>query len=304
MIYLILLLISGVKMPGEVFTFTTTGSTFDPIIVLDGSPDFHWFFSNKTFSTAQDPASIDFGSIANRDQKFWIEDYTKITQINWGGQDVGFDINELQSMTGITYLKLSSTSCSGDIANLSGMTGMTGLNLYSTSCSGDIANLSGMTGMTVLRLYSTSCSGDIANLSGMTGMADLRLYSTSCSGDIANLSGMTGMTYLNLTSTSCSGDIANLSGMTGMADLYLSSTSCSYTSTSLPNWSGAEIQIYSCGLSSSEVDDFLIDLDTGTGEDDTGGTLNIAGTNEARTSDSDAAKANLITKNWTITVKE
>jgi len=134
MIYLILLLISGVKMPGEVFTFTTTGSTFDPIIVLDGSPDFHWFFSNKTFSTAQDPASIDFGSIANRDQKFWIEDYTKITQINWGGQDVGFDINELQSMTGITYLKLSSTSCSGDIANLSGMTGMTGLNIYSTSC--------------------------------------------------------------------------------------------------------------------------------------------------------------------------
>ena len=212
MIYLILLLISGVKMPGEVFTFTTTGSTFNPIIVLSGSPDFHWFFSNNTYSTLQDPANIDFGSIADRDQKFWIEDYTKITQIDWGNKDVEFNINELQ-----------------------GMTGMTSLNLYNTSCSGDIAELSGMTGITYLRL---------------------------------------------------------------------SSTSCSYTSTSLPNWSGAEIQIYSCGLDFSEVDDFIIDLDTGTGADDTGGTLNIAGTNEARTSASDDEKASLIAKNWTITVNE
>jgi len=265
----------------EIFEFTTTGATFDPVIILEGSPNFYWVFSNNTYSTLQDPANIDFGSIANRDQKFWIEDYAKVTRIDWASKDVGFTLDELQSMTGMTSLYLSNTSCSGDIANLSGMTGMTYLDIYNTSCSGDIANLSGMTRIISLRLYNTSCSGDIAELSGMTGITILALTNTSCSGDIANLSGMTGMTYLRLYNTSCS-----------------------YTSTSLPNWSGADLQIYSCGLSSSEVDDFLIDLDTGTGEDDTGGTLNIAGTNEARTSDSDDEVTNLVNKNWDITVNE
>ena len=62
------------------------------------------------------------------------------------------------------------------------------------------------------------------------------------------------------------------------------------------------VQIYSIGLSSSEVDDWLNDFD----DDLTGaaGTLNIAGDNAPRTSASDAAKTAINTDGWALTVNE
>ena len=108
------------------------------------------------------------------------------------------------------------------------------------------------------------------------------LYNTSVSGDIAGINTLTKLTYLNLYYTSVD----------------------TYTSTTLPDWEGTEIYIYDLGLDTTEVDNFLIDLDNATGAP-SNGTLNIGGTNAARSSASDAALLSLdVTKHWAITVNE
>jgi len=66
-----------------------------------------------------------------------------------------------------------------------------------------------------------------------------------------------------------------------------------------PTSDGVSILLYSNGMPSTEVDNQLINLD-GTGW--INGTLNIAGTNAARTSASDTAYSNLISNGWAITV--
>jgi len=96
------------------------------------------------------------------------------------------------------------------------------------------------------------------------------------------------------------GDISTFAILPNLATLYLYSTSCTqYTSTPLPAWAGADIQIQSIGLDATEVDNFLIDLADGCGA---GGSLNIAGTNAARTAASDAALATLTAAGWVVTV--
>jgi len=62
---------------------------------------------------------------------------------------------------------------------------------------------------------------------------------------------------------------------------------------------GADIRVDNLGLSSSEVDNFLIDLEASGASS---GTLNIAGSNAARTSSSDAAVSALQSRGWSITV--
>lgn len=65
------------------------------------------------------------------------------------------------------------------------------------------------------------------------------------------------------------------------------------------NSDGCTIESYSNAMTSTEVDNQLINID-GTGW--INGTLNIAGTNPGRTSNSDTEYANLISNGWTITV--
>jgi len=116
-------------------------------------------------------------------------------------------------------------------------------------------------------------SGDVASFAGLANALRLRLYSTSISGDLASLAGLTKLIYLSVYST-------------GIND---------YTSTPLPAWPNCDILINDLGLSSSEVDAFLIDLADGVGAD--GSLVYIAG-NGARTSASDAAVAALGAAGW------
>jgi len=83
--------------------------------------------------------------------------------------------------------------------------------------------------------------------------------------------------------------------------LYLSKSGVSdYTSTTIPNtWKYIFLQ--DLGLTSTEVDNFIIDLEDGAPAD---GTLVIGGTNAARTSASDDEVTSLENDGWTITVNE
>lgn len=215
---------------------------------------------------------------------------------------VSGDIGGLGGLTSLTMLQLQGSLVSGDIGGLGSLTSMTQLYVYSTPVSGDIGDLSGLTGLTILYLSSTSVSGDIGDLSSLTSLTQLYLNKTSVSGNIGGLGSLTGLTILYLNTTSVSGDIGNLSSLTSLVLLSLYTTSLSYGSISpLPPWAGANLQVQSTGLDSTEVDDFLIDLASGVGAN---GTLNIGGSNAARTSASDAAKATLLAAGWSVTVNE
>jgi hypothetical protein len=101
---------------------------------------------------------------------------------------------------------------------------------------------------------------------------------------------------MTLRSTSVSGDLSALSGLVKLKNLYLYSTGVSdYTSTPLPAWPGCNIQIYDLGLSSTEIDDFLIDLADGVGA---AGSLTYIAGNDPRTAASDAAVAALSAAGW------
>jgi len=135
-----------------------------------------------------------------------------------------------------------------------------------------------LTILNILYLYGTNVTGAIKDLSVFTALTDLRLYTTGITGDIKDIETLTSLVTLHIYSSSV----------------------VDYTSTTIPGtWNNILIQDLT--LSATEVDNFLIDLDTAAGED---GTLNIAGSNAARTGASDAAKASLIAKGWGITVNE
>lgn len=232
-------------------------------------------------------------------------DIDQITHLQCDAQSfLSGNIAAFSALTSLVLLNLSSTSVAGDIADLSTLTSLTILYLSSTSVTGDIADFSTLTSLTRLYMSSTSVTGDLADLSPLTSLVRLYLGSTGVSGDIADLSPLTSLEILNLSSTSVTGDLADLSPLTSLTYLYMYSNTLVYTTTTLPAWASATIECQSTGLDSSEVDQFLIDFETTAGA---GGTLNLAGTNEARTAASDAAVTSLTNAGrpggpWVVTV--
>ena len=230
-------------------------------------------------------------------------DIPGVTTIDMGSEsNISVNIGGFSKLSSLTSLRLEATSTTGDVSAMAGLTSLTELYLHSTSVSGNISNFSSHTSLQHLRLGSTSVIGNISSLSGLTALVSLYLYSTSILGDIADIAPLTLLTNLRLYDTSLSGDIADINALTSLTKLYAHSSDVDYTTATLPAWSNNDIRIDSTELqSSSEVDQFLIDLAAAGG---TNGTLNIAGDNAARTSASDAAKATLLANGWTVTVNE
>ena len=208
-----------------------------------------------------------------------------------------YTIRVLGTVHLITQFQCFSQSwVSGDIASFSGLVDLMVLNLRSTLVSGDIASLGGLIDLTTLYLFSMPVSGDIASLSGLVDLTILSLYSTSVSGNISTLSGRVKLTMLHLFSTSVSGDIASLSGLVDLTALSLYGTNIdTYTSGPLPAWPGCNIRIFNLGLSTTEIDNFLIDLADGVGAN---GLLTYIAGNDARSAASDAAVLALSAAGW------
>lgn len=157
-------------------------------------------------------------------------------------------------------------------------------------------------GLTYLFVYgNNTISGDIAN--APSGLTTLYLFgSNTLSGDIADApSGLMSM-WVRGSSNTLSGDIAN--APSGLTSLYLTGSSTLSDYTSGRNWAGNMNYVVSLptagnGLSSTEVDNLLIDLadTTWTG----GKVIDLSGENDPRTANSDIAVQDLQAMDVTVT---
>lgn len=216
---------------------------------------------------------------------------------------------------GIEIVEIRSSSIDGIIANLP-----KGAKFY--LC--DRTNITGKTAdipvnADIYRFNRTNLSGSVANLPG--GAFQYVLNNTSIDGQTRDLPPGANRYILNntnvqgpaselpadaeiyqITNTAISGDLSVVRTLSSKLNDFIASNSSisQYTSGSYNHLPTNDfILIDDLGLTATEVDNFLIDLEA-TGADD--GTLNIAGTNAARTSSSDAAVAALQSRGWSITV--
>jgi len=255
-----------------------------------------------------------------------LKDAPLLSYLDLSNTSVEGSINFLESSTIFRVLLVNNTAVSGNIDALSlSPSTMLWVNITNTNISGNISVFSTMTSVFFLYAANTQIYGDLSSLSALTALVTLDVPFTNITGNLSVVSSLTLIKnlYLNnnlniegslsyvatktsleradLSYTSCAGDLSLFSFSTGLLFLHLEGLALSYTAGLLPAWSNADINIASCGLSSAEIDDFLIDLNTAGGSN---GVLNLAGTNASRTSASNTAKSGLLSRGWVITVNE
>ncbi len=138
-------------------------------------------------------------------------------------------------------------------------------------------------------------------------IADFRCYNQAwIGGSLAQIARGLGTSLVNLSLSSdplLTGDLADLAGLTSLVTLYLHSDPLlTYTTpTALPPWPLCSLQLFSCGLSSGEVDGFLIDFADGCGAGPGAPKpLRLDGDNAARSAASNAAVATLTAAGWVV----
>jgi len=227
---------------------------------------------------------------------------TNLTYLRCNSTSVSGDVSSWSALTNLTHLRCYSTSVSGDVSSWSALTNLTLLYCSFTSVSGDVSGWSALTNLTLLYCHSTSVSGDVSGWSALTNLTYLYCNSTSVSGDVSSWSALTNLTHLYCSSTSVSGDVSSWSALTNLTYLYCSSTSVEFNGTTAWTMTGA-ISLYSNGWTSTMVDNSLAAF---AATPLTGCTIDVSGTNAARTAASDADKAIIINpaNSNTLTVNE
>ena len=227
---------------------------------------------------------------------------TAIEEIYLNGTAVTGTIDPFEDMTNLTVLHANDTALSGALSLIDGLTSLTSLDLGETSVSGTIVSLNGMTSLTYLDISSTTVAGAVTGVPALTSLLYLYVDNTSITGLVSEFVMATGL--IELVANDCAGlscDIDDLDVLTDLELLNIENIPSWYLTTTLPTWSDIVFIATSCSLTTAQVDQILIDLNTAGG---TGGTLYIAGTNDARSSTSDAAHTALLGKSWTIYVNE
>jgi len=147
--------------------------------------------------------------------------------------------------------------------------------------------------------------GDISGWSAFTNLVDISLdlgfSGVQLYGDVSGFSALTNLTGIDLHGSNVTGDISGwrtLTSLTGNFALYMPGTLVSFESNTA--WTGMDINVYlnDCLLSGSNVDNALIAFSGGSF---TNKTINLGGTNDPRTSASNAAVAILEGNGCTVT---
>ena len=230
-------------------------------------------------------------------------DCTDLTYIDCSSTGVDGDVSSWSSLVNLTHLDCDLTSVSGDISGWSALVNLVSLYCGSTSVSGDISGWSALTDLIYLYCYTTSVEGDISSWATLVNLEDLVCFGTNVEGDVSGWSTMSSLRYLMGYNTSISGDISGWSTFSGfISNMWANNTDIGFAS-SVPSWTNNAINIdfKDCEWTATEVDNCMIALANGPV---TNCTINIAGTNAARTAASDAAKVIILANGNALTVNE
>jgi len=137
--------------------------------------------------------------------------------------------------------------------------------------------------------------------SALTSLTILRCDSTSLTGDVSSWSALTSLTSLRCPDNSFTGDVSSWAALTNLTDLRANFNNFTFDNTTSWSNNGADIRLFDCLWTSTMVDNALAAF---AGGPVTNSTINIAGTNAARTSGSDADKATILANSNTLTVNE
>jgi len=145
---------------------------------------------------------------------------------------------------------------------------------------------------------------DISVFVDWVRLEELRLYATSqlsstIDGDISNLAALVNLEKLYINYTAISGDFNVIANFPNLEQFNASNvTTLNYTTAVLPQFpDGILIDIPNMNLSTAEVDQILIDLDTcGTSN----GAMSYITGNDPHSAASAAARANLVAKGWAL----
>jgi hypothetical protein len=193
----------------------------------------------------------------------------------------------------------------GSIANFFHCVEMTYLDMEGcTSITGNIAGFQFMTDLKYLDLYMTLVTGDISGFFNCTKLTELRLTDCNITATIMAFQGWDSIITMHLGGTGATGDVNYIAECEDLQTIILSNTVVSYGDLAggkVWDKTGMYLDCSSCGWTSTEVDDCLIDLAVIPVVDCF---ILIAGTNAARTAASDAAKVILLANGNTVTVNE
>ena len=148
--------------------------------------------------------------------------------------------------------------------------------------------------------------GDISGWATLTNLTEVGLDAgfsgVQLYGDVSGFSVLTNLTGIDLHASNVTGDISGwrtLTGLTGSFALYMPGTLVTFESNTA--WTGIDADVYlnDCLLSGSNVDNALIAFSGGSFANKT---INLGGTNDSRTSASNAALAILQGNGCTVTV--
>jgi hypothetical protein len=204
----------------------------------------------------------------------------------------------------------------GNVANiisclpgLAGNGSSTGFELYDSATHGESCNVSSVIIPAALKFFACdgiNLVGDIKNLILPANLSRLYLRSmpAGLTGNIHELNTPVSAAIVVVTGTACSADFSNAGCWPKTINAYYDysyNTACTCSNAPIPAMSGCVINVKSCGLSSASVDNFLINFADGIG---TPASLDIAGSNAARTAASDAAKLVILATGCALTVNE
>jgi len=227
-----------------------------------------------------------------------VEDFPTLDYIGLG--EALYVYGDIAALSRMQWVYLNGTGVTGTLSSFSSNTRLSIFQVGGTAVIGDLSNLSACTNLAHLDVSGTAIIGSLASITMKSSYQYLlKINDTAITGTTSNLGAFIHLRILDFSNTPVTGDIAALAPLTKLVDLNGSGCNLSYTSTPLPAWPGASINLSSTGLSSTEVDDFLIDLADGVGSN---GTLKIGGTNASRTSASTAARTALLAAGWTIDI--
>jgi len=239
----------------------------------------------KMTATAGAYVLVDWGDLTSTT---WVCDGSEQTVLhNYAGAG-SYTVKIYGDLESITTFNLNNqANVAITTTEISKLTSLTRLVVYQANLSGLIQTLNALKSLTYLDVaFNNLLIGTISGLTSLSQLATgLIYYCGALTGDIRLfLSGSPLLTLLALK--------PNPGG---------AAYDMTYTTGALQAFAGADLDIRSTGLTSTMVDDFLIDFADGIG---TPIALNIAGTNAARTAASDAAKAVILATGCVLTVNE